>query len=67
MKHTIACLLVALLFYTSETSLGEVFGTGANTFEIEFVEVGSYEIAKFELPEDAINKANIGQLRYHPR
>jgi formylglycine-generating enzyme len=73
---TLFALLSAALFCatSSDRALADTFGSGANTFDIEFVDIGnpgnsadntgkgsvlySYRISKFEISEDMVNKAN---------
>lgn len=71
-------VLAMLLAPVASLCYGDTFGSGANTFEIEFVTIGQpgnpadttgdpnpagsvpyvYRIGKFEIPEDAVRKAN---------
>ena len=74
MKTTAAVTLVALTFFYAPLAQADTFGSGANTFDIEFVTIGDpgnppgpysygsvrydYRIGKYEISEDMINKAN---------
>ena len=78
MKAFFSSLVLLASLSLAAPSLADTFGSGANTFSIDFVTIGDpgndpdttgdpnpagavayeYRIGKYEIPEDAINKAN---------